>query len=99
MHTPDQLADARSIVLSPEIAALVPSATYDAWARLKAARGQPIARPEILARQHLITAPAGPCGTLDFIDQTRARIIPRIQARVRQIQMLRDLHGEPDGAA
>ena len=91
MPTPDPLAQARRDVLTPELAAIVPSVTESAWSQLKAARGQPISlcRAQRLAdRHHLIAqapAPAAPiCTTLD-LDAAVARATPAIhRALVRR---------------
>lgn len=51
--------DALSSVVAPVSGALPLAAMQSAWERLKAARGEPITRPHLLAPAHLI-APAAP---------------------------------------
>lgn len=61
---PDPLAEARATLLDPAGANCHPLVLYAAWARLKAARGQPVARPDLLIPRHVIipatAAPAAP---------------------------------------
>lgn len=75
---PDPLAVARATVLDPESVGLHPAMIYDAWARLKEARGDGIARPELLAPAHLVRRPAA-LGTVEVIDAARGRVSARIR--------------------
>ena len=50
----DPLSVARATVLNPQSVDLQPARIYDAWARLKEARGDGIARPALLAPAHLV---------------------------------------------
>jgi hypothetical protein len=60
---PDPLADARATLLDPARVDCHPLMIYAAWARLKAARGQPVARPDLLIPRHVIV-PAAQAQTL-----------------------------------
>ena len=88
MPTPNPLAQARRDVLTPELAAIVPSATESAWSQLKAARGQPISlcrAQRLRDRHHLIAvapAPAAPICTAADLDAAVARALPAIRHQV-----------------
>lgn len=88
MPTPDPLAQARRDVLTPELAAIVPSVTESAWSQLKAARVQPISlcRAQRLAdRHHLIAqapAPMAPICTAAELDAAVARALPGIRRQI-----------------
>ena len=76
---PDPLAVARATVLDPESVNLHPGLIYDAWARLKEARGDGIARPELLLPMHQVRR--GGCGgTVEAIDAARGRTAARIRS-------------------
>lgn len=75
----DPLAVARATVLDPESAVAQPAVIYDAWARLKEARGDAIARPELLEPAHLVRRPTV-MGTVEAIDAARARAAARIRS-------------------
>lgn len=91
MPTPDPLAQARRDVLTPELAAIVPSVTESAWALLKSARGQPIGLSQaqrLQDRHHLIRqspATIAPICTTAELDAAVARATPAIhRALVRR---------------
>ncbi len=76
--TPDPLSEARATVLDPARVHLHPALMMDAWARLKEARGQRIARPHLLAPAHVIRTP-GQVGTVAALDAARARVSERVR--------------------
>lgn len=81
---PDPLAEARATVLDPASVNLQPALMADAWARLKEARGQPLARPHLLAPAHVIRATSQTgmprIGTVAAIDAARGRVSERIRS-------------------
>lgn len=88
MNIPETIAQARRDVLTPELAAVVPSVTHTAWALLKAARGQPInaARGALLQQRHHMIA-ATPANTPAICTAAElgaavARATPAIQHQV-----------------
>lgn len=66
---PDPLDDARATVLDPARVQMMPSLMQDAWAQLKAARGQPVARPHLLEARHVIVPVAQPGNLVSFLGQ------------------------------
>lgn len=81
--TPDPLAEALATVLDPARVHLQPALMLDAWARLKEARGQAIARPHLLSPAHVIRT-ANEVGTVASIDAVRGRVSERIRRMLGQ---------------
>ena len=81
-YTPDPLAEALATVLDPARVHLRPDLMLDAWARLKEARGQAIARPHLLSPAHVIRKP-GQIGTVAAIDLARGRASEKIRRMLK----------------
>lgn len=72
-----------AIITNPQSVRCVPSVIQHAWCALKSARGQTVNLDRLAVTAHLIT-PAG-LNDMAVIDATRARVLPRIAARMAAI--------------
>lgn len=107
---PIPIPEALAIALDPHRVNLHPALIHDAWATLKAARGQALARPELLRPAHLVHRVedgAVPVCTAAELDAAVARATPKIRRQVARRGFPILAHGwlrghvarNPEGAA
>lgn len=84
-HRTPYPADALATVLDPSSVDCHPALMHDAWARLKEARGEPVARPHLMQARHLIGpahVPAPPRGPVALLCEAHGQ---RAIATVRRL--------------
>jgi len=90
--SPDALANARAVVLDPQLVNLQPALMADAWAMLKEQRGQHV-NQRLLQPAHLIGPATTPTGLVASLDQARARTLPTIRAHIAALMAASNQNG------